>query len=155
MGALRPQIQISTLRWVLAIASPGGVPVVLHVRGGKDDVHSAQAHIQCMRQCRASLKSGHPIHLHCFDGGWEQAKLWLDNFPVVHFGFTGSVKAFSQDTPGPPPSGIGCPLRQARLGSTGRVWSPQVPGRGGEKYSCDQTGSDCGWSPSRGWDECL
>ncbi|CAC5379374.1 tatD [Mytilus coruscus] len=42
IGAPRPQIQISTLRWVLAIASPGGVPVVLHVRGGKADVHSAQ-----------------------------------------------------------------------------------------------------------------
>ncbi|XP_071124235.1 D-aminoacyl-tRNA deacylase-like [Mytilus edulis] len=97
MGAPQHQIQISTLRWVLGMASQGGVPVVLHVRGGKDDVHSAQAYIQCMRQCRAILKEGHPIHLHCFDGGWEQAQLWLDNFPGVHFGFTGSVNTFSED----------------------------------------------------------
>lgn len=53
MGAPRPQIQISTLRWFLAVASQGGVPVVLHVRGSKDKVHSAQAKIQCMRQCMA------------------------------------------------------------------------------------------------------
>ncbi|CAG2244394.1 tatD [Mytilus edulis] len=96
-GAPQPQIQISTLRWVLAMASQGGVPVVLHVRGGKDDVHSAQAHIQCIRQCRAILNKGHPIHLHCFDGGWEQAQQWMDNFPGVHFGFTGAVNAFSED----------------------------------------------------------
>ena len=63
-------------------------PVVIHCRGGKVE---RNATLDCLTILRAILPKTYPIYVHCFTGGFQDFKRWLQAFPNVVFGFNGSL----------------------------------------------------------------
>ena len=43
------------------------------------------------------IRSGHPIHLHCFTGDQYVLQKWLETFPRTYFGFTNLVDSYTYD----------------------------------------------------------
>ena len=63
-------------------------PVVIHCRGGKVE---RNATLDCLTILRAILPKTYPVYVHCFTGGFQDFKRWLQAFPNVVFGFNGSL----------------------------------------------------------------
>ena len=63
-------------------------PVVIHCRGGKIE---RNATVDCITILRAILPKTFPVYVHCFTGGLQDLKRWLQAFPNVVFGFTGAL----------------------------------------------------------------
>ncbi|CAG2255262.1 tatD [Mytilus edulis] len=113
------QRQVGTLRWVLNLCKGRPeVPLILHIRGAGGP--SAE------------------IHLHCFDGGMQEAIRWRDAFPNAYFGFTGEVNKFDQEQ-GQVVSSLPwkgsywsmLPLFQVVMGAQQQLWASPVYCRGG------------------------
>ena len=63
-------------------------PVVIHCRGGKVE---RNATLDCLTILRAILPKTYPVYVHCFTGGFQDFKRWIQAFPNVVFGFNGSL----------------------------------------------------------------
>ena len=63
-------------------------PVVIHCRGGKVE---RNATLDCLTILWAILPKTYPVYVHCFTGGFQDFKRWLQAFPNVVFGFNGSL----------------------------------------------------------------
>ena len=63
-------------------------PVVIHCQGGKVE---RNATLDCLTILRAILPKTYPVYVHCFMGGFQDFKRWLQAFPNVVFGFNGSL----------------------------------------------------------------
>ena len=59
-------------------------PVVIHCRGGKVE---RNATLDCLTILRAILPKTYPVYVHCFTGGFQDFKRWIQAFPNVVFGF--------------------------------------------------------------------
>ena len=63
-------------------------PVIIHCQGGKVE---RNATLDCLKILRAILPKTYPVYVHCFMGGFQDFKRWLQAFPNVVFGFNGSL----------------------------------------------------------------
>ena len=63
-------------------------PVIIHCRGGKV---KRNATLDCLTILWAILPKTYPVYVHCFTGGFQDFKRWLQAFPNVVFGFNGSL----------------------------------------------------------------
>ena len=63
-------------------------PVVIHCRGGKV---KRNVTLDCLTILWAILPKTYPVYVHCFMGGFQDFKWWLQAFPNVVFGFNGSL----------------------------------------------------------------
>ena len=62
--------------------------LVVHCRGGKVE---RNATIDCLGILRQILPKGYPVYVHCFTGGFQDFKQWLQAFSNIVFGFTGAL----------------------------------------------------------------
>lgn len=58
----------------------------------QDNTEAYDLLCQTLQNC---LGMGVLIHLHCFDGGLEVVKQWLEAYPNSYFGFTNMVGTFT------------------------------------------------------------
>lgn len=71
--------QEPVFRTQLQIATSRGLPLVIHSRKATDDT---------FRILKEMVPQNYMIHLHCFTGGWSEARRWLDAFPHLCLGLT-------------------------------------------------------------------
>ncbi|CAG0881719.1 unnamed protein product [Darwinula stevensoni] len=82
-GDIVPEdLQKSVFKKQLAIARQFQLPLVIHCRDADQD---------CLEILKEELPREYRFHRHCFTGSWEEAKIWLDEFPNCFFGLTGLV----------------------------------------------------------------
>ncbi len=81
--------QYSVFRAQLGIARETGMPIVIHCR----DAEVAVFEVLCKE-----LDVKHRIHLHCFTGGWNIGKKFLDQFPNLCIGVTNLI-TYGNNTP--------------------------------------------------------
>ncbi|KAH7701289.1 Protein Y37H2A.1 b [Aphelenchoides avenae] len=74
------------------VASEFRVPIVLHLRGPRDDdtVHEYEA-IRRLEAGLHELGRNHKVHRHCFRHSKEMANEWLRHFPNTKFGITAKL----------------------------------------------------------------
>ena len=61
-------------------------PLVLHLRGKEGD--STTEHERALQILKEIAPQGHPLHIHCYTGGWEMARKWQQYTRNIIFGFT-------------------------------------------------------------------
>ena len=90
----RWQAQEELLREVLGIHKDTcpGKPLVLHVRGGENDLMGRSAHERTLEALSDYCKPDQRIHLHCFRGCPETVSIWSARFPYTYFGLTGNIR---------------------------------------------------------------
>ena len=68
------------------------LPLVLHVREGKDTEGDMAASKQCITLLKAAgYESTHKTYRHCFTGSLDEARMWLSEFPNTVFGMNPKV----------------------------------------------------------------
>jgi len=72
-------VRMAVFRDFVELALEWKKPLILHVR---------QATVEAMQiMTEAGLPYFWPIHLHCFNEGWETCQKWLQAYPNIKFGF--------------------------------------------------------------------
>ena len=72
------------------------LPLILHIRGNDQDLHSKKAQQICCSFLSERIKDDRCIQLHCFNGDRECVKMWEDKFSNAYFSFSGMVQYFDQ-----------------------------------------------------------
>ena len=85
-GTIRKQHHL--LEEVTHMAQELGKPLVVHCRGGEVE---RNATMDCLTILRTILPKSYPVYVHCFTGGVQDYKKWLQAFPNAVFGFTGAL----------------------------------------------------------------
>ena len=85
-GTIRKQHRL--LEEVTQMAQELGKPMVIHCRGG--DVER-NATMDCLAILRAILPKSYPVYVHCFIGGIQDYRKWIQAFLKAVFGFTGAL----------------------------------------------------------------
>jgi TatD DNase family protein len=75
------------LRRVLPVIVKAHTPVVIHCRDAERP-DEASAHRDCLAILERELPRTWPVYIHCFNGGTDQAKDWIQTFPNVRFGIS-------------------------------------------------------------------
>lgn len=73
------KLQQDIFRRQLQLALNRRLPLVIHSRDSTQDT------IQILKEM---VPPNHPIHRHCFTGGWQEAQEWLNTFPNLCLGLT-------------------------------------------------------------------
>ena len=85
-GVIRKQHRL--LQEVTQMAFDLNKPMVIHCRSG--DIER-NATVDCLTILRQILPRSYPVYVHCFTGGFEDFKRWIQAFPNAVFGFTGAL----------------------------------------------------------------
>ena len=85
-GTIRKQHRL--LEEVTSTALELGKPLVIHCRGGNVE---RSATLDCLAILRLILPKSYPVYVHCFTGGLQDYRRWIQAFPTVVFGFTGAL----------------------------------------------------------------
>ncbi len=81
----------------LLLLSVKDQPIVLHVRGGTEDLFGTMAFRHCLRFLEGKVLREQLIQLHSFHGTVEVMREWLQAFPNTYFSFSGMVQRFAPD----------------------------------------------------------
>jgi len=87
-------VQHRVLDRALTFLRPDDV-LVIHNRAPDND--RSEPMLQLLYQLKGVVPRDQRIHVHCFHGGVETVKLWIETFPNAHFGYTPLVSSASQD----------------------------------------------------------
>ena len=71
--------------------------LVLHARGMMSG-QPGGTYLQLLYQLKGVVPQEQKIHLHCFEGNLDTMNQWQRVFPNTHFGFTGLVQHFNNDS---------------------------------------------------------
>jgi TatD DNase family protein len=90
-------MQLSTFRWALQHAHED-VPLVLHLRGSREDTLGDLVGKQCREVMRqAGVSHLQKLHVHCFTGGFGEYCAWRKDYTRLCFGFTRLVTHFNPE----------------------------------------------------------
>lgn len=72
-NGVSPEVQQRTFAAQLRMALERDLPVVLHLRNAVKDGFRVLAEV--------GVPPNHPLHVHCFNGSWDECRHWLDEYP--------------------------------------------------------------------------
>ncbi|KAH7715820.1 deoxyribonuclease TATDN2 [Aphelenchoides avenae] len=70
----------------IRFAIDSGLPIILHIRDNIGEVTMDRRALQILRE--ENLPRDHPIHRHCYDKGFADARIWMAEFSNIAFGVT-------------------------------------------------------------------
>ena len=73
------------------------MPLILHIRGDKQDRNGERAYGRCLAFLREKAPLQQVIQLHSFSGSVNLLRRWLEVFPNTYFSFSGLVKHFGPE----------------------------------------------------------
>ena len=79
---------------LVELAEPS-VPIILHVRGKRNDLAGEEAFSHCLEFLRSRVRTEQKIQLHSFSGSARQVTNWLAVFPNTHFSYSGMSSHFN------------------------------------------------------------
>lgn len=87
--------QIQFLQQVTEYMNPH-IPVILHVRAGRSDMHSKSLYLEIVDICIQHCEKSQRVVLHCFTGDFTVANAWLSKFKNTYFGLTNLITSHDQ-----------------------------------------------------------
>lgn len=76
------EMQKQVFKRQLRIALEKELPIV---------IHSRNSHLDTIQILKEEIPKNHKIHRHCFTGDWNEAQLWMNEFPNLYLGLTAVV----------------------------------------------------------------